>query len=688
MADDQIVGGTVQINGEEIVEVAEGTQMTLTYTANLGYAFGAWNVYKADDPTTTVTVENNQFNMPAYDVIVSASFVEVTTYSLVTNVSQIVSGKHYIIVGKKNDVVKAMGYDKGNNRHAVVVTETNSTIPETDGVYEFVINGPIVIEETNYYTIYDTNENSTGYLYAAGGTSSNYLKTQTTNNNKGQWTIGIAAETSVATIRAKVSGRNLMQYNASSTIFSCYSGAQDGLYLYVKVNDNDFEYYGSEITYTETIIPAGETITVGTGSVMTVPSTFTNTDPEALIIEDGGQIIHDNAGVKATIKKNIQGYGTGTGNYYFLVSPLTENINPDSVTNMIADPASEYDLYQWDGGESLEWRNYKKAPFTLDNGVGFLYANKNDVELTFTGTLKQSNETVTVNPAYDAVEFGAWSLVGNPFPCEAYLTDTTGLGKAFYKMNTAGNGFIAVANGAIAPLEGIFVQASAASQSFKFTRNAPNANSSKGGLNIQVAKVNARGAQTTSDNAIVRFDGGNSLEKFSFGDDNAKIYIPQGNKDYAVVSTVAYGEMPVNFKAAEDGTYTVNFSADGVAFNYLHLIDNKTGMDVDLLQTPSYSFEATTGDRANRFRLVFRGDSVDENQNDNDNENFAFISNGNIVVNGNGVVEIIDILGRVISTKELSTVNGQLSTPATPGVYVVRLTNGRYTKTQKMIINK
>ena len=105
MADDQIVGGTVQINGEEIVEAAEGTEMTLTYTANVGYAFSEWNVYKADDETTKVTVTENTFTMPAYDVIGSATFVEVTTYSLITNVSQIVSGKHYIIASGTNGSV-------------------------------------------------------------------------------------------------------------------------------------------------------------------------------------------------------------------------------------------------------------------------------------------------------------------------------------------------------------------------------------------------------------------------------------------------------------------------------------------------------------------------------------------------------------------------------------------------------
>jgi hypothetical protein len=48
-----------------------------------------------------------------------------------------------------------------------------------------------------------------------------------------------------------------------------------------------------------------------------------------------------------------------------------------------------------------------------------------------------------------------------------------------------------------------------------------------------------------------------------------------------------------------------------VSFNYLHLIDTFTGEDVDLLvpehvEGPvSYSFEARTTDKANRFKLVY-----------------------------------------------------------------------------------
>ena len=50
----------------------------------------------------------------------------------------------------------------------------------------------------------------------------------------------------------------------------------------------------------------------------------------------------------------------------------------------------------------------------------------------------------------------------------------------------------------------------------------------------------------------------------------------------------------------------VTVNPEEVEFSYLHLIDNLTGNDVDLLATPSYSFEAKTTDYDLRFKLVFK----------------------------------------------------------------------------------
>ena len=87
-----------------------------------------------------------------------------------------------------------------------------------------------------------------------------------------------------------------------------------------------------------------------------------------------------------------------------------------------------------------------------------------------------------------------------------------------------------------------------------------------------------------------------------------------------------------------------------------------TGADIDLLQTPNYTFEARTTDYESRFKLVFR---VNED-NQNNNDNFAFISNGQLIVNGEGVLQIFDALGRQLFSKELSTLNSHRSRRVCP----------------------
>lgn len=229
--DNNIDGGDVSVVGF-IASAVEGTEITLTASPTTGYAFSAWNVHKEGDMETKVTVSNNTFIMPAYNVVVSATFKEAFTYTLVTDANQMVSGKHYIIVGKNANTIKAMGDQNNNNRAAVDVTESNSIIAETTGVCEFVICGP---DANGYYSIYD--EETAKYLYAVSS-SNNYLKAHETNDAEGKWKIEID-NTGIATVKAQGSNtRNWMRFNSASTLFSCYGSGQDNIYLYVKDGDN------------------------------------------------------------------------------------------------------------------------------------------------------------------------------------------------------------------------------------------------------------------------------------------------------------------------------------------------------------------------------------------------------------------------------------------------------------------
>ena len=53
-----------------------------------------------------------------------------------------------------------------------------------------------------------------------------------------------------------------------------------------------------------------------------------------------------------------------------------------------------------------------------------------------------------------------------------------------------------------------------------------------------------------------------------------------------VAFTLLIGLLFTQFNQNEDGTYTITVSPEGVEMAYLHLIDNMTGADIDLL-TPN-----------------------------------------------------------------------------------------------------
>ena len=321
----------------------------------------------------------------------------------------------------------------------------------------------------------------------------------------------------------------------------------------------------------------------------------------SLTIEDGGQL-KTNVDVPATVKKNINAYGTYDGNYYLMAIPVeAADVSPSEYGLITED--SDYDLYGWSRtSRDEEWQNYKGGSFNLSNGEGYLYANADSVVLSFMGTVKANNVAESRTPDYDSI-YGGWNLYGNPFACDAYLVGDLG----FYRMNATGNE-IEVATGAIHPTEAFFCAAEAADQTFVITREAPDMS---GRLLMSLNHGTSTGSVTVVDQAIIRFGEGRGLKKFFLNENGSHISITTSDADYALYNAEKSGEMLVSFKAEEDGNYMLSFNAEEVNFSYLHLIDTFTGEDVDLLalrqaQGPvNYSFEARTTDKADRFKLVF-----------------------------------------------------------------------------------
>ena len=149
---------------------------------------------------------------------------------MVTNASTLKAGDKIVIVAKDSN--KAIGKEQANNnRKSAAVNKNGNTVSWTAYVQEITLETGTVDGTFAFYVEGSTGKATKGYLYAASS-SSNYLKTQATNNANGSWAITIDAD-GIATIKAKgTNSRNLLKYNKSSDLFSCYSSGQNDVCIY------------------------------------------------------------------------------------------------------------------------------------------------------------------------------------------------------------------------------------------------------------------------------------------------------------------------------------------------------------------------------------------------------------------------------------------------------------------------
>lgn len=376
--------------------------------------------------------------------------------------------------------------------------------------------------------------------------------------------------------------------------------------------------------------------------------------------------------------KDIIGYTANAKDRYYLIASPIGTVSPEQVGEMLD---NNYDLYcfEQNPGDNLEWRNYDadngSNHFDLMYGKGYLYANSQNVTLNFIGAPYHGDGVVTLSKT-DDVRFSGWNLVGNPFAQTAYIT------RPFYTMNETGTEIIAGTGNSVGAMDGIFVIAANDGETMTFSTTRPNAQAD-GQIVINVSQ-----GTTTLDRAIVNIGEGGTLPKFMLNENNTKVYIPQGDTDYATICGEKMGVIPVSFKASHNGRYSININVNDTEMNYLHLIDNMTGADIDLLQTPNYSFESTKDDYASRFKLVFATIGEDTDGDDD----FAFFTNGNWIVSnpsiGSGakaVLQVIDLNGRIMSSEEI---HGSMSKhiEAVPGVYMLRLITSDKVKVQKIVV--
>ena len=670
----------------------EGQTVALTPNPSSGYMLESWDVYKTGETSTKITVKNNSFVMPGYDVTVSATYRVQHTYTLVDGSTvTLVPGKHYIIASTNSTNYYVMGAQNDNVRSSVPATLSGSKILEHTDFYEVVISGSGSSSEP--YTIYSVRDE--GYMYSTGASKANIgtrTDNVTTNPTYGQWTISISTGTATITSKAGT-GYTDLEYNhngGSNPRFACYSSGQTAVKLYVRDGDKDLEFH-SPTTIASATIAADETYTVEKNQTLTITTLSNKGDEDNLIIEDGGQLITSSTGVKATVKKEIEkSTATKSGEGWYTIASSVSTPAITSGTNL-AD--GTYDLYRFNETEqSTPWENYKahsSSDFTtLENGRGYLYRNGAKKTLTFAGALNVGEVDYAVTNSGGTL--AGINLVGNPYSYNITLGGNTSLLDkdknaldaesqltACYTLTNAGGWEPGQLDDddPIKPSQGFLIEVPEDAKTIRFSKGAK-----KDRANNEYIKFIVENSEY-SDATYALFDKGLGLSKIDHRNSAIPmIYIPQGKEDYAVAimndNTEAFG---LNVKVATTGLYTLKYKTKG-EFSYLHVIDRLTGEDVDMLLNGEYSFFSSTQDDYARFivRLAYKPNYG------NDNESvFAYQSGSEIFVSGEGELQVFDVLGRFVMSERINGVK-TVSVPA-QGVYVFRLV-GENVKTQKIVV--
>ena len=543
--------------------------------------------------------------------------------------------------------------------------------------------------------------NINGGLTNSAGTKIGVSKNYSTGFN-GVFTSGLKANSVDITIFASDNafhvGKNAAETEGELSIINEW---EPGAALPEGITDNGSESYtvtapvgvvngnieANSIDFTST----GYLI-IENGGTLNVP-TITNTNPIRLVLEEGGQII-TNTEVDATVKKNVASsfYYQSWGKWYLISSAIKtpaiyDNTNATTIT---VEGEPTYDLYRFNEAAELQWENYRNTEhddFTkFQNGQGYLYRNMEAHTVEIMGKLNVSS--VSYDLSYTATVggndniFKGFNIIGNPYSHNIKKGDGQAipndyLEENYYVLNTSTGSFEPESDGSIIPpMTGILVQAKSAST---LTISKIVASASKDAKSINDDEMWFTISNNEfEDKACVKFKEGHGLNKIEHLNEEAPmLYIHHNGEDFASVDmNPEVKAFDLYFEAKTTGQYTLKVEKTG-AYSYLHLIDKVAGKDVDLLEEDEYSFVGSPADKADRFIVRL------ELSEDAENSVFAYQSGDEIIVSGEGELQVFDVMGRLVMQKHVNGIGTWHAASVQNGVYILRLKD----KTQKIVID-
>jgi len=434
-------------------------------------------------------------------------------------------------------------------------------------------------------------------------------------------------------------------------------------------------------------------VTVDANASLTVTGAITQEKDYSLIMNDGAQVFQNNANVTAQFNMNLvnpSDWSTSNKDgWQFISSPLS-NV---SVTNIAE---GNYDLYKYDGDaeSELEWLNHKDENFadaTYQHHIGYLASHETMSTLEFKGTLNY-NDYYGSYAFYDYVKYYEneplknFYLIGNPYPFNIEWADfknNAGLVNGYAYVKDDGN-YEYATSGTINVGDGFFVQAISGTGEtdtyYYYVKGSGNTRSTKASNNsLNITATGNAGEDNVIINLAGKSEGFDKLQNFN--DAIATVYVAEDGKNYGIYNCDAdVQEVELSFNANQMGNYTISIQPNG-KFQTVTLVDRFTGIETNML-VEDYHFTAMSNVNTNRFivRMV-------NGQQTTDNSHFVFQSGEDLIIDAEGTVQIIDVMGRVLVSDEVESTNNRINVSAFQnGTYMVRVINGSEVKVEKVVI--
>ena len=359
--------------------------------------------------------------------------------------------------------------------------------------------------------------------------------------------------------------------------------------------------------------------------------------------------------------------------WYAIASPVHNSGDNETVVgvdNLIATDPVKYDFLRYNE-QYAKWESQKDDGFDMERGRGHIYRRSAATTLKFIGERNTGNITYYCQGASSGTMKG-WNLIGNPYPHEitrAHISQAYGyLVSGYYTLQTSGIWQAEASTTApIAVGQAILVKVTSGGN-VTFSETAP---ATKAAPASTIAFTVSNDEFT--DIAYARFSSEEGLPKISHLNPEAPMLSIDG---YAIANlNEGIESFPMSFSG--NGEYTLTVSGNTNVTGYLHLVDRLTGRDIDLLNTPSYSF--TGSPVSDRFTVKLTPDANEGNS----TSRFAIFDGNSLIVNGEGTLEVYDVMGRRLMSAEVT--GSEYRIPGSDlhtGVYVLRM-NGN---SQKIVI--